>query len=295
MDKIPFSILPEQVLSKYSKYFMGLSEAFLKTFKFLNINLKKAEYSLNGKEYLSRVFISLIFLFIVLGIAFPLVVFAKSENNWMNGVLSSLVICFLVFINQLNYPKIRANKRVKEIEKNLLSSLRTILIQINSGVSLFDSLIYISRSDYGEISKVFSVMVKRVNTGTSQIKALEEISEANPSPFFRKAIWQLINGMKAGSDISKVLEEIIDSLSSEQIIQIETYGSQLNPLAMFYMLIVIIVPSLGVTFITVMSSFFSSANLDNKTVLIGLFIIVFIFQIIFLGMIRTKRPSLLED
>ncbi len=295
MDKIPFSILPEQVLSKYSKYFMGLSEAFLEKFKFLEINLKKAEYALNGKEYLSRVFISLIFLFLILGLAFPLVVFAKSENNWMNGILSSLVICFLVFINQLNYPKIKANKRVKEIEKNLLSSLRTILIQINSGVSLFDSLIYISRSDYGEISKVFSMMVKKVNTGTSQIKALEEISENNPSPFFRKAVWQLINGMKAGSDISKVLAEIIDSLSSEQIIQIETYGSQLNPLAMFYMLIVIIVPSLGVTFITVMSSFFSSANLDNKTVLISLFIIVFIFQIIFLGMIRTKRPSLLED
>lgn len=295
MDKIPFSILPEQVLSKYSKYFMGLSELSLKKFKFLEINLKKAEYALNGREYLSRVFISLIFLFLILGLAFPIVVFAKSENNWINGVLSSLVICFLVFINQLNYPKIKANKRVKEIEKNLLSSLRTILIQINSGVSLFDSLIYISRSDYGEISKVFSMMVKKVNTGTSQIRALEEISEDNPSPFFRKAIWQLINGMKAGSDISKVLAEIIDSLSSEQIIQIETYGSQLNPLAMFYMLIVIIVPSLGVTFITVMSSFFSSANLDNKTVLIGLFIIVFIFQIIFLGMIRTKRPSLLED
>ena len=71
MDKIPFSILPEQVLSKYSKYFMGLSEAFLEKFKFLEINLKKAAYALNGKEYLSRVFISLIFLFLILGLAFP--------------------------------------------------------------------------------------------------------------------------------------------------------------------------------------------------------------------------------
>jgi len=171
--------------------------------------------------------------------------------------------------------------------------LFTILIHLNSGVSLFDVFVHISTSDYGEVSIIFNKMIKKINAGMPQIEALEEIVKNNPSPFFRKSIWQLINGMKSGSNVRKVLKNIIDSLSKEQIIQIETYGSQLNPLAMFYMLIVIIIPSLGVTFITVISSFFSS-GLDNRIILVLLFVFVFLFQIMFLGIIKTKRPSLLE-
>ena len=211
------------------------------------------------------------------------------------GLIITFIISFFTFIHQISYPRLKANRRIKEIDKNLLSVLRTILIQLNSGVALFDVFISISKSDYGEISKVFSKMVKKINTGTPQIVALEEIAKNNPSIFFRKSIWQLINGMQAGSNINNVLKGIIDSLSKEQLIQIENYGSQLNPLAMFYMIIVIIIPSLSVTFITVISSFFSSSGIDNRFVLIVLFIFVFIFQMIFLGIIKTKRPSLLEE
>ena len=207
----------------------------------------------------------------------------------------AILISSFYFVRGLNYPKLRKNRRISEIERNLLPALRTILIQINSGVALFDVFVSLSRSDYGEISKIFSKLIKKINTGTPQIAALEEMTKNNPSPFFRKSIWQLTNGMKSGSNVSKVLRNILDSLSKEQIIQIEKYGSQLNPLSMFYMLFVVIMPSLSITFITVASSFFSSADIDNRFLLIGLFIVILIFQIVFFGMIKTRRPNLLEE
>ncbi len=294
MTKIPFSILPPNVLNRVSQFFMGFAEIISKRFKFLKEKLEQAEFDISPEEYLAKCITATLFLLIVLSFVFPLLVFSKSETRISTGILCALIVSALVFFNQINYPKSAANKRVKEIDKNLLPALNTILIQINSGVSLFDVIVYISTSDYGEISKIFNKMVRKINTGKPQIEAIEEIVKNNPSDYFRKSIWQLINGMKSGSDISKVLSNIIDSLSKEQIIQIENYGSQLNPLAMFYMLVVIIIPSLGVTFMTVISSFFSS-GLDNKTLLIGLFIFVLIFQIVFLGLIKTKRPSLLGD
>ena len=274
--------------------FLGLAERLSKTFKHLEAKLKQAEFKLTPKEYIARSLTATSFLFIILAALLSLA-FIKSDNYILIGLFLSFILCAFAFVHQMNYPNLMTSKRVRDIDKNLLSALKTILIQINSGVSLFDSLVYIAKSDYGEISRLFDKMIKKVDTGTPQINALDDLAEDNPSPFFRKAIWQLINGMKAGSDISKVLSSIIDSLSKEQLIQIEQYGSRLNPLAMFYMLVVIIIPSLGVTFITVMSSFFGSATLDSRYLLGGLFVFVFIFQIIFLGLIKTRRPSLLED
>ena len=293
MIRIPFSILPPKILAHLSFVFKGLAEKLIKRFKFLERGVEQAEFDVSSEEYLAMCLTATSFLFIFLSVVFSFI-FIKFDRN-LTGIVIATIICFFAFIHQINYPKLKASRRIKEIDKNLISALRTILIQINSGVALFDVYVYISKSDYGEVSKIFDKMVKKINTGMPQVDALEEAAKNNPSPFFRKSIWQLINGMKAGGNVSKVLRNIVDSLSKEQLIQIEHYGSQLNPLAMFYMLIVIIIPSLGVTFITVISSFFSSGALDNRFILIALFAFVFVFQIMFLGMIKTKRPSLLED
>ena len=90
-----------------------------------------------------------------------------------------------------------------------------------------------------------------------------------------------------------VIKEVIDSVSQEQIIQIENYGSQLNPMAMFYMLVAIIMPALGMTFLIVISSFVALSDFATKLIFWSLYGFVFFFQIMFLGMIRTKRPNLL--
>lgn len=293
MIRIPFSLLPEKVLIRLSFIFKGLSELISKRFKFLEKELRQAEFKISAEEYLARSLTAISFLFIFLSLILSLI-FVKFGYKF-TGILIAAVISFFAILHQIKYPKLMANRRVREIDKNLLSALRTILIQINSGVSLFDVFVSISKSDYGEVSKIFNKLVKKVNTGTPQIEALEDVVQNNPSPFFRKSIWQLINGMKSGSDINNVLRNITNSLSKEQLVQIENYGSQLSPLAMFYMLLVIIIPSLGITFITVISSFFSSVALDGRFVLMVFFVLVLIFQVMFLGMIKTKRPSLLEE
>ena len=292
MTKVPFSILPDVLLERFSVFFMGIAEKIGNNFKTIGKSLKEAELKIDLEDYIAKCLANLVAVFLTLSISLTLL-FLNSDNKLL-GLYITLIVCFFISVNQINFPRSKASKRIKDIDRNLLPTLRTILIQINSGVPLFDVFVNIAKNDYGEISKVFDKMVKKINSGKPQVDALEEIAENNPSIYFRKSIWQLINGMKAGSNLSNVIKNIIDSLSKEQLIQIENYGSQLNPLAMFYMLVVIIIPSLGVTFITVMSSFLG-AGIDTKYILVGLFIFVFIFQIIFLGMIKTKRPSLLEE
>ncbi len=296
MFKIPYSLLPVKVLRSLSYNFLGVGESLQGFFPFLKLNLRRAETNFSVKEYLSMCFLSTLLSFIFFGVFIILIlVLTGVEKFFLFGLVISIVVSSFIFLQQIVYPKMYANRRVKGIERNLLGALQNILVQLNSGVPLFGILVNIAKGDYGEVSKEFSKAVKEINAGKPQIETLEEMAAINPSLFFRRAIWQLVNGMKSGADMSNVVNEVIDSLSEEQILQIQRYGSQLNPLAMFYMLMVVIAPSLGMTFLIILSSFIALSDFATKMIFWGLYGIVIFFQIMFMGIIKSKRPNLLSE
>lgn len=294
MLKLPYSILPLKVLRQLAHLFYWIGDYFTILFPFLTVDLKQARIELRSREYVSICFLSSISsFFFILFLSSMFLFLLKIDKFIAFSLTVSLIFSFFVFLQQIIYPKLIARERVKSVERNLLPALQNILIQFNSGVAFFDILVNISKENYGEISSEFTRAVKEINTGKPQIEVLEEIAAINPSLFFRRAIWQLVNGLKAGSEMSSVLTEIISSLSEQQVLQIQKYGSQLNPLAMFYMLIVVIVPSLGITFMIIIFSFISLPESATKFAFWGLYAFVLFFQIMFLGMIRSKRPNLL--
>ncbi|MBS3145666.1 type II secretion system F family protein [Candidatus Woesearchaeota archaeon] len=292
---IPFSLLPNKVLGRKSDIFIGIGEILQHIFPFLELNLKRADFDLIPRKYISMCLLSSLINFILLLAigTFALFVF-DFENYYIWGPVGSLIISFLIFLQQVFYPKVFANRRIRSVERNLLSALRSILIQMNSGVPMFDILVSISSGNYEEVSKVFTKAVRQINSGINQVDALEEMAENNPSLYFRRAIWQIANGMRAGADISIVLKEVIDALSEEQLVQIQNYGSRLNPLAMFYMLVGVILPALSITFVIIISAFAGLNESGTKGIFLGLFVFSVFVQVVFLGMIKSRRPNLLS-
>ncbi|MBI2076072.1 MAG: hypothetical protein HYT72_02375 [Candidatus Aenigmarchaeota archaeon] len=102
--------------------------------------------------------------------------------------------------------------------------------------------------------------------------------------------FKVFSGIKSGSDVGSILKSIIDNISSEQKIAIRRYGSQLNPLTLVYMMIAVIIPSMGITFLMVLSSF-SGASFSESTFWFILAFLV-IFQFMFLGLIKSRRPNI---
>jgi pilus assembly protein TadC len=300
MAKLPFSILPPKLLAKISPLFNSLSVKLLKKNAQLEDSLKKANFSVSAKEYLGMCLASTFFNFLILslfGILLSLKISLFGEETLKNIIgmlLISFAISSFVFFQQISYPRLKAYAKIKDIERNLLPALQHILIQINSGAPLFEAIVGVSSSDYGGVSEEFKRAVRKINAGKNQINALEEVAQDNPSPYFRRAIWQITTGMKTGSDVSNVLKNTINDLSEEQVIQIQKYGSQLNPLAMFYMLVAVIIPSLGITFIMILSAMANISSSLTKLIFWGLLSVVFFFQIMFLGIIKSRRPNLLE-
>ncbi|MBI2670849.1 type II secretion system F family protein [Candidatus Woesearchaeota archaeon] len=295
MIKIPYAVVPAQVLLRWAKKIGGITEKLRLIFPKLSLDLKYSESEVSDRDYLGMCLIAsgIIFVFFFL-LVFLLLTRLQLKGFFVYALIASLVITLFIFIQQISYPRLFVSRRVRSIEQNLMPALQNILIQINSGVPLFDTLVNISFGGYGEISNEFKRGVKRIAAGEDEITALEDLAKKNSSVFFRRSIWQLVNGMKAGSDISNVIKNITENLGEEQLIGIQRYGSQLNPLAMFYMLFAVIMPSLGITFIIVLSSFISLGESVTKSVLYGLTTVVIFFQIMFMGMIKARRPNLMQ-
>ena len=286
-------ITNSKIIKGLSAIFMPFTKLFYPILPSLEADIKNAKIDVKAREYLaaSLTFSSIVFLTLST-ISIAIVMYFKIFDIVI-AITIPFFIGILAFLQQLFNPKLLASKRIKNIETNLLPAMEDMLVQLNSGVPLFNIMVNVSNSDYGELSNEFKKIVKEINAGKPQMEALSDVAQANPSVFFRRALWQISNGMSGGAYMADILRETVKSISSEQIIQIQTYGSRLSPLAMFYTLIAVIIPALAVTFITVLISFISISEFVSKSIFFGLYGFVILFQIMFLGMIKSRRPSLL--
>ncbi|MBU0761272.1 MAG: type II secretion system F family protein [Nanoarchaeota archaeon] len=290
--RVPFAFGSLDKLKKRSGFFKRF--VGYKNKSKIGDSLKNADADATREEYLavctSGFFISFIILFVLSSTALILL---GINNAFLFSFGLSFLFGFFVFFSRAVYPSVYNSRKQKEIEKNLIPALQDMLVQLNAGVPLFTIMINISAADYSELSQEFKKAVKEINAGMPQIDVLENLGKRNPSEFFRRALWQISNGMRAGSDISIVIEDTVHSLGEEQFIQIQHYGNKLNPAIMFYMLSSVILPALAITFLTIISSLINLPSLITKVMFLALFAAVVIIQILFLGVVKSIRPSLL--
>jgi flagellar protein FlaJ len=142
--------------------------------------------------------------------------------------------------------------------------------------------------NYEHVGRYFGEIVRRVDLGTPMEEAINEAVQLAPSNDLRRIYWQILNSLKTGSEVSSALGSVIDQIVREQEIAVKEYGRKLNPMAMFYMMIAIIVPSLGTIMLLVLATFIGmELGFLVFGVIIGLSILV---QLFFLITIKSQRP-----
>ncbi len=209
------------------------------------------------------------FLIVVLGVLFPLIFFS-------------------MFIYFIKLPDVKIIQKRKTIDKEIVYAGRFLIIELGSGVLLYEAMSNVAKS-YKEIGKAFSDIIHSIDLGTPIEDALNDAIKYTPSPDFRKVLWQIINALKTGADVSESLKSVVDQITKEQIIKIRNYSKKLNPLSMFYMVIAVILPSLGITMLIVLSSFMSLQL--SLSVLIGVAVLLGLLQFMFYIIIKSSRPA----
>jgi flagellar protein FlaJ len=290
--RIPFVPFPLPLAKQIVKPFYGIGGRLEKLYPGLGVRLTQAGIDANPREYLAVAFFCLWFwamLIFVVFLVFSLL-FPSIQNLIYVMTTVPMIVGFLAFVYITLYPSLIVSRKIRELDKNLLFSLRHLLIQVRSGVSLFDSLVSVSEKEYGLVSKEFKECVKKISTGMSQTEALEELILRNPSLHFRRVIWQLTNAIRTGADLGDTLEAIVDNLSGEQKVAIRRYGSQLNPLSMMYMMTAVILPSLGITFLILLSSL--SGIIVSEFMFWAILAALIVFQFMFIGIVKNRRPAI---
>lgn len=198
------------------------------------------------------------------------------------------IIFFAMFSYFLKLPEMMIIRREKEINRDLVFATRFLIIELESGVPVYDSLVHVAKN-FQDIGKYFNEIIAQVDMGTPLPEAINRTIEITPSQNFRKILWQILNSLKTGADVSVSLKSVIDQIIREQAIEIKQYGRKLNPFAMFYMILAVIVPTLGTTMLIVFTSFIAiEIGLSALLMLVGSFVMV---QAFFLLAIRGQRPS----
>jgi archaeal flagellar protein FlaJ len=198
------------------------------------------------------------------------------------------ILFSVFFFYLLKIPDFKIIKIEREINSEILYAGRFLIIELQSGVTLYDSFKNIAKN-FETMGKYFSDIVNKIDLGTPIEEALNEAVEFTPSSRFRKILWQIINSQHTGADMAQALKSVVNQITKEQLIEIQEYGKKLNPLAMFYMILAVILPSIGITMFIILSTFLE-LNLELPLLLFISFFLGFV-QFMFLAIIRSSRPS----
>ncbi len=301
---LPLSLVSFDKLRKRVGFLDPLSERLLVLFPFLHIFLEesgiKEEHDIDSKRYVSVCLANLGINLVVVNLLLVSVASMIKAETYVDPVFLALLlgtgISLVGFIMQTGYPRVVARKKENLIEKNLMFALRDIHIQINTGVPLFEAMASVAMSDYGLVSEQFKKAVVAINAGESETLALDQLAQETSSKTFKRIVWQISNALKTGTNLSSVLVDIVRMLEEKQKTEIQEYGSRLNPLSLMYLLVSVILPSLGITMIIVVSSLpiGGGITISERTFWILLGVVVF-FQFVFMNAIRSMRPNMVID
>lgn len=251
-------------------------------------SLKKAGMTYKPEEFIRRTFLSAFYMTTGLVISLALIL---AKFGVLKGVMVVFipVIFLILFSYLLKLPDVKISKKEKGITREIVFAGRHLIIELESGIPLYNALINISKN-YEVVGGYFKEIINKVDLGTSMEDALTDAIEFIPSEDFRRLLWQLLNSIRTGSDVSKSLTSVLEQIAREQTIEVKKYAKKLNPLAMFYLIIAVILPSLGITILVVISSFVEF-ELSLTIFLIIAGFLGFI-QFMFLSLIKFSRPAI---
>jgi len=296
LKQIPLNMFYLTTMERVGRRFKGFGKFLVKLKPGIGEELRKIEAPIEPEYYmfgslLSAFFYGAIF-FAITGLALTF----RGEMDLETMQTLSLAVGFafmvILFILHIIYPGIILKKIAAMENQDLLFSLREMVMEINGGVPLFEAMKNVAESDYGYISEDFEYVVKQIEAGVPQTEALRNLALKTDSVFLKKAVWQMINTLESGASMNVALPGIVTILEEHLIREIRDYSVNTNFLMLIYMLTAAAVPSLGITFLVLLSAF-SGLGITVETIGSLIFISA-VGQLMLIGYISVTRPTIFE-
>lgn len=264
---------------------------FLFSKKFEEI-LKKSQIGEDANKFLiMNLSFTSVVSFLFCGFVFILWM-AKRFPIYFFGVV--FIVSFFIVFQLVNLiPFFALKNRTAILESDLLYSARHLLLKLESGSSLVNSLESVSNLKT-KSSSYFRELMYDISLGVPLEDAIEKAIEYSPSKAYSKILEEITSSLKTGSDIQKSLRTTLEDITKLHMIQIQEYGKKLNPMSMFYMIIGTILPSLGTAMIVVASSLLPGILIIDLRILLAISFLLLVVQIFFVLAFKSLKPMVME-
>ncbi|MDD5340020.1 MAG: type II secretion system F family protein [Candidatus ainarchaeum sp.] len=291
-DKILLMLVSQRRMFQLGRRFRGLGRLLGAANPRMGSILAKLKLDLEPEGYAMGAFASGLaygLMFFLLAAAVLWVRYHDTAKMWPESLAIGLLVWLITFMFLMMYPGIMMRKIAAKESNDLLFALREMMVDIDGGVPLFDSMKNVASGDYGYVSRDLGTVVKQIERGIPDRMALRELAVRTESELMKRSLWQMVNALESGASLGTALSAIVQSIESYMYRDIKNYSSNLNFLMLIYMLAATVVPSLGITFLVLLSAF-SGLGVSFTTLLLLLGISV-LAQAIMIGYMHSTRPE----
>jgi pilus assembly protein TadC len=257
----------------------------------LKLKLKQADRKDTPFQYYVQTYVMTIMSTIALG--FVLGLMFKKNLVYLIAIESTLLILGvpLMYFFFFSLVDVQIKKLCREQEGDLLFVSEYLLVSLESGLPLGNAIQRLS-----QLSRPGGKFFKRVytdfKTGKDLEQALEEAATYTASPIFKVLLKRLKDSLSIGVDLKQILENFIDESSEKKIIAIKGFTKKLNPVVMMYLLLGIVVPSLGITFFIIGAAIMQVTPALLKLILVVIFMAMFLFQYFAYSIFKFQKETI---
>jgi flagellar protein FlaJ len=291
--RVRFMLFSIETAERLGKKFHFIGDKLSSIFMFTQQDLDKADLNIDAQKYLTASFFSALVYFFLFFILIAGLFFAKTKQftmqNIVFGLLAGILAFFGFFALHIFYPRLLAEKRAAEIDASLIFALKSMLVQVKSGISLFDAMTNISRSDYGLVSEEMRELTQEISAGVSEVKALERLALKTRSEYLKRTCWQLLTSIRSGASLANALENVVLTLVNERMRAIKSYTAELNIWILMYLMLAATIPTLGITFLVILSAMGGASIEPGQVIMIVVF--GFVMQIVLIGFVKSRVPK----
>ena len=253
----------------------------------------KLKMAMSKQTPFQYVFQSLVMTIMSVGVVgFITFLFTKSNPAlFLIGIGVTLLLIPFCYSFWFRYIDVLITKKAREIDGDLLFVSEYFLVSLESGLPLGNAIKNLSRLKRpgGEF---FKKVYTEFNTGKDLETALYDAIGYSASDSLKILLKRLKDSLNIGVDLRKILENFIEESSQKKIIEIKGYSKKLNPIIMVYLILGIILPSLGVTFFILTAAIIQITPQFLKLILIFIFLMMFGLQYFSYSAFKFSKATL---
>jgi len=211
--------------------------------------LLKSMFTIGPYEYFAFILGAALSAFVVSSFGF-LILSVVFNFSTLTAFLLALAITIIAPLIAHHYIMFVVQKRMREVDVNLLDALRHLLSELSAGVPLASAIESIANADYGMVSELFRESIVLIKGGEDVDEAFRITSERTASLQFQRFVATLSYATASGANIESALTAYINELGFTQKNEISLYANEAIRLSTFMVIVTGVIPGLLVFMIS---------------------------------------------